>query len=84
MPPVAKKQKSNKGIDNASVDFNKWNYPDESINTYDTGGESEWEIDFSTDISAYGWSSTDCINISGKPFRNKCVTFKKNTWNLFL
>ena len=54
MPPVAKKQKSNKGIDNASVDFNKWNYPDESISTYDTSGESEWEIDFSTDISAYG------------------------------
>ena len=35
------------------------NYPEESINTYDTGDESEWDRDFSANISDYDSSGTD-------------------------
>ena len=40
------------------VDFNTLNYPEEIINRYDTGDESQWESDFSTDISKYDSLST--------------------------
>ena len=48
MPPVAKGKKigSNKEIENTS--FDTLNYQEESINTYNTGGESEQESEFST------------------------------------
>ena len=43
MPPVAtnKHVDSNTERQNASVDFNKLNYPGESINTYDTSNKYE-------------------------------------------
>ena len=49
MPPVAKNIKvdSNTEIKSTSVDFNTLNYSEESINIYDTSGESELESDFS-------------------------------------
>ena len=42
-PQIGKNRKvnSNTKIENTSVDFSTSNYPEESINTYDTGGESE-------------------------------------------
>ena len=48
MPPVAKNIKvdSNTEIKNTSVDFNTLNYSEESINIYDTSGESELEVIF--------------------------------------
>ena len=61
MPIVAKKKKidNNTEIENTSVNFNTLNYPEKSVNTYDTDDESEWECDFSTYISNYDSSSTD-------------------------
>ena len=61
MPIVAKKKKTdnNTEIENTSVNFNTLNYPEKSVNTYDTDDESEWERDFSTYISNYDSSSTD-------------------------
>ena len=61
MPIVAKKKKidNNTEIENTSVNFNTLNYPEKSVNTYDTDDESEWERDFSTYISNYDSSSTD-------------------------
>ena len=55
MPPVARNKNidSNAEIENTSVDSNTLNYPEESINTYDTVDGSEWESDFSTDINGY-------------------------------
>ena len=35
----------------SSFDFKMLNFPEESISIYNTGGESEWESDFSTDTS---------------------------------
>ena len=52
--PTAAKNKrveSNTEIENTSVDFDTLNYAEESINTCDTGDESEWESDFYTHIS---------------------------------
>ena len=61
MPIVAKKKKidNNTEIENTSVNFNTLNYPEKSVNTYDTDDESEWERDFSTYTSNYDSSSTD-------------------------
>ena len=43
MPPIAKSKEvdSNTGIENTSANFNTLNYPEESINVYDTGDESK-------------------------------------------
>ena len=48
MPIVAKKKKidNNTEIENTSVNFNTLNYPEKSVNTYDTDDKSEWERDF--------------------------------------
>ena len=52
MPPEARKQRviNKTDLENTSVDFNTLNKLEGSINTYDTGGESGWESDFSTDV----------------------------------
>ena len=59
IPPLAKNKRvgSNKEIENTSVD--RLNYPKESINTYNTGDESEWKKEFSTDESDYDASGFD-------------------------
>ena len=43
-------------MENISVDFRTLNHPEESVNTNNTGDESEWENDFSTDISDFNSS----------------------------
>ena len=46
-------------VENTNVDFNTLNYPEESINKWDTGDESESENDFHTDISDNDSSPSD-------------------------
>lgn len=55
MPQIAKNKKvdSNAELEKPSVDFDTLSYPEESINAYDTGDESAWKSDFSTDASDY-------------------------------
>ena len=48
------------------------NYAEESINTYDTGDESEWESDFSIDISDYDSSDSDLEAVVRRCSSNRC------------
>ena len=61
MSPVAKNKKidSKTETENTNVDFNMLNYQKKIINTCNSGDESEWESDFSIDISDYDSLGTD-------------------------
>ena len=54
------------------VAFKMLNYAEESINTYDTGDKSEWESDFSTDISDYDSSDSDLEAVVRRCSSNRC------------
>ena len=56
---VAKETEDDMELQNTSADFNTLNYLEESINIYNTGGESEWEIYFSTSITDKNSSDSD-------------------------
>ena len=62
-------------IEHASIDFNVLNYLEETVNTYNTGDESERKSDFFADISNYDSSRTEIF-----PVKYVCsTTVPKNT-----
>lgn len=61
--------------EHASIDFNVLNYLEETVNTYNTGDESERKSDFFADISNYDSSRTEIF-----PVKYVCsTTVPKNT-----
>ena len=50
---------SNTEIENTSFDFNTLNYQEESINAYDLGHESEWQSDFTRNVSEFDSLGSD-------------------------